>query len=115
MGIGLSLILIAAGAVLAWAVDYQTTGIDLNAAGVVLVIVGAIGLVVSMVLWSSLGTWMPGREVRTRPTTVYEEPPVDHVIVEREVPVAQREVHRTVTRETNYSDPRVDPPVRHVR
>jgi hypothetical protein len=55
MGISLSILLIAAGAVLAWAVDAEVSGIDIQAAGVILVVVGALGLVVSLVFWSSWG------------------------------------------------------------
>ena len=55
MGISLSILLIAIGAVLAWAVDAEVSGIDVQAAGVILVVVGAIGLVVSLVFWSSWG------------------------------------------------------------
>ena len=55
MGISLSILLIAVGAVLAWAVDYEVSGIDLQVAGIILVIVGAIGFVASLVFWSSWG------------------------------------------------------------
>jgi uncharacterized protein DUF6458 len=55
MGISLSILLIAIGAVLAWAVDASVSGIDIQVAGVILVIVGAIGLVLSLVFWSSWG------------------------------------------------------------
>jgi hypothetical protein len=55
MGISLSILLIAAGAILAWAVDAEASGIDLQVAGVILVVVGVIGLVVSLVFWSSWG------------------------------------------------------------
>ena len=55
MGISLSILLIAVGAVLAWAVNASVSGIDLQVAGVILVIVGAIGLVLSLVFWSSWG------------------------------------------------------------
>lgn len=55
MGISLSILLIAVGAVLAWAVDASVSGIDIQVAGVILVIVGAIGLVLSLVFWSSWG------------------------------------------------------------
>ena len=48
-GIGTSLLLIAIGAVLAFAVHLQTTGLDLNAVGVILMIVGLVGLVFSMI------------------------------------------------------------------
>ena len=55
MGISLSILLIAVGAILAWAVDAEVSGIDLQVAGIILVIVGAIGFVASLIFWSSWG------------------------------------------------------------
>ncbi len=55
MGISLSIVLIAIGAVLAWAVDAEVSGVDIQVAGVILVIVGALGLLVSLAFWSSWG------------------------------------------------------------
>jgi Domain of unknown function (DUF6458) len=55
MGISLSIILIAAGAVLAWAVEAEVAGLDIQVAGIILVVVGAIGLIASLVFWSSWG------------------------------------------------------------
>ena len=49
-GIGMSLMLIAFGAVLAFAVNLQTTGVDLNAVGVILMIVGLLGLLFSLLV-----------------------------------------------------------------
>jgi hypothetical protein len=72
MGLGVSLILIAAGAVLAWAVNVDTSGVNLNTVGVVLLVVGIIGAVLSMIFWSS---WAgPGYFTRRR-TYVDEGPP----------------------------------------
>jgi uncharacterized membrane protein len=45
MGISLSILLIAVGAILAWAVSAEVSGIDVQVAGIILVIVGVIGLV----------------------------------------------------------------------
>ena len=53
MGIGVGLILVAAGAILAWAVDVQTTGFNINTIGYILLVVGIIGIILSMVFWSS--------------------------------------------------------------
>jgi uncharacterized membrane protein YqjE len=53
VGIGASLFLIAAGAILAWAVDFESSGIDLNTVGVILLVVGIIGLVLSLLFWAS--------------------------------------------------------------
>jgi hypothetical protein len=55
MGIGVSLILIAAGAILTWAVNAEASGIDLATVGVILMVVGAVGAVLSLIFWSSWG------------------------------------------------------------
>ena len=55
MGISVSLILIAVGAILTWAVTATASGVDLNVVGVILMVVGAVGLVLSMIFWSSWG------------------------------------------------------------
>ena len=55
MGISLSILLIAVGAVLAWAVNAEVSGVDITAVGIILLVVGIIGLLVSLVFWSSWG------------------------------------------------------------
>jgi hypothetical protein len=55
MGISASLILIAAGAVLAWAVNAEVSGLDITTVGVILLVVGAVGLLLSLMFWSSWG------------------------------------------------------------
>ena len=55
MGISASLLLIAAGAILTWAVSASVSGIDLHTVGVILLVVGIVGIVVSLVFWSSWG------------------------------------------------------------
>jgi hypothetical protein len=63
MGVGVSLIFIALGAVLAWAVDVSTSGFNVNTVGYILLIVGIIGLLLSLIFWSS---WAgPGYFTRT--------------------------------------------------
>ena len=51
--LGLSLFLIAVGAVLAFAVEYTVTGIDIAAVGFILLAVGSIGLLLSLLFWTS--------------------------------------------------------------
>ncbi len=51
--IGVSLFLIAVGGILAWAVTATVTGIDLKVVGVILMIVGAMGLMLSLLFWAS--------------------------------------------------------------
>lgn len=68
MGIGVSLILIAAGAILAFAVHVSTSNaFNLHTIGIILLVVGAIGAVMSLIFWSSWGGF-GGR----RQTTVVE-------------------------------------------
>ena len=55
MGIGVSLVLIAVGAVLAFAVHVSGHGFNIHTIGIILLIVGAIGAVLSMIFWSSWG------------------------------------------------------------
>ena len=53
MAIGTSLVLLAVGAILAMAVDYQASGIDINAVGVILMVVGLVGLLFSLLFLAS--------------------------------------------------------------
>jgi protein-S-isoprenylcysteine O-methyltransferase Ste14 len=55
MAIGTSLVLIAVGAVLRFAVSVSTSGFNVHTVGVILMIVGGIGLILSL-LWMALWT-----------------------------------------------------------
>jgi hypothetical protein len=48
MGIGTSLLLIAVGAILNFAVTATVAGIDINTVGVILMVVGVLGLLISL-------------------------------------------------------------------
>ena len=54
MGMGVSLLLIAAGAILVWAVDVTVSGLELVTVGWILLAVGAAGALLSLIFWSSL-------------------------------------------------------------
>lgn len=71
MGIGVSVFLLAAGAILTYAVDAQTEGINLDTVGVILMIVGAIGLLMSLLFWSSWAAGRRGDRVVEREREVY--------------------------------------------
>jgi hypothetical protein len=58
MGIPVSLILIAAGAILTWGVTNEPSGLNLDAIGVVLMVVGIVGFILTLMLWRSW--WGPG-------------------------------------------------------
>ena len=51
MGIGVSLFLIAVGAILTFALHLHVGGVNLDTIGWILMVVGAIALVVTMVVW----------------------------------------------------------------
>ena len=77
MGLGVGLILAAVGAVLAFAVDTTVSGVNIHTIGWILLVVGIIGVLLSLVFWSSWagpGYWGGGGGGRRR-TTVYEDGP----------------------------------------
>jgi Na+/proline symporter len=71
MGIGVALILIAVGAILAFAVDAQVSGLEITTIGWILLIVGIAGALLSVMFWSSWG----GFGGRRRETVVYDDRP----------------------------------------
>jgi hypothetical protein len=73
MGLGASIIIFAIGAILTFGVTVSASGIDLDAIGVILMIVGIVGALISMLFLSS---WAPYRTV-FRERTVAD--PHDHV------------------------------------
>ncbi|MDX6723198.1 MAG: hypothetical protein QOD73_1602 [Solirubrobacteraceae bacterium] len=50
MGIGTSIVLIAIGAILKWAVTATVSGVSITTIGTILLIVGIVGLVISLLL-----------------------------------------------------------------
>jgi hypothetical protein len=71
MGIGVSLLLIAAGAILVWGVTGNVGSVNEDAIGWILMIVGLVGLVLSTIFWSS---WAgPGYFTGSRRRTTYVE------------------------------------------
>ena len=71
MTLGVSLLLVAVGAILIWGVTGEASGIDVDAIGVILMVVGIIGAVLSLIFWSSWGGWGGAR----RRTYVEDVPP----------------------------------------
>jgi hypothetical protein len=70
LGIGVSIFLIALGAILAFAVNAEVSGLDVQTVGWILLAVGVVGLVLSMIFWSSWG----GPVGRRRATYVEDGP-----------------------------------------
>jgi hypothetical protein len=72
LGLGVSLFLIAGGAILVWGVNAEVAGLDVDAIGVILMVIGLVGLILSMIFWSSWGGWGGARR---RTTYVEDGPP----------------------------------------
>lgn len=49
MGLGTSIVLIAVGAILSYAVTFEVAGIDIQTVGTILLIIGIIGLIISLI------------------------------------------------------------------
>jgi len=72
MGLGVGIILAAVGAVLAFAVNTEVSGVNIHTVGWILLIAGIVGILLSLIFWSS---WAgPGGFTRRR--TTYDEGPV---------------------------------------
>lgn len=72
MGVGVSLLLIAVGAILTFAVTVSNShGVDWYTVGIILMVVGGLGLLASLIFWSSWGGWG-----RRRSTTHYDDRPL---------------------------------------
>jgi Domain of unknown function (DUF6458) len=82
MGIPVSILLIAAGAILAFAVTGHANGLNVHTVGWILMAAGLVGLVLSMIMWDS---WAGGGfYTRRRRAVAYDAPPA--------APVANRRV-----------------------
>jgi hypothetical protein len=74
MGLGTSLILVAAGAILRYAVTSTTSGVNLHTVGLILMIVGAVGFAVSL-LWMMAASGGRAGTVPRRREYPVDEPP----------------------------------------
>lgn len=64
MGIGFSIFLFVVGAILTFAVEVDTgSGFNLNTVGIILMVGGLLGLLVSALVWSSFSPWSRRRTV----------------------------------------------------
>lgn len=77
MGLGTSLLLIALGAILYFAVTATVSGISIQAVGLILMLVGGVGLLITLF-------WMTRARDRDRDVVVRERGPRDRDYVVRE-------------------------------
>lgn len=74
---GVSLFLVAVGAILTWAVRVSVPGVDIDMVGIILMVVGAVGALGSLVFWN-------GPLSRRRTTVVREDPATGRQVVEED-------------------------------
>ena len=77
MGIGTSIALLALGAIMTFAVEFEVAGFDINTVGVILMVVGVIGAILSLAIWGPRSRAVVDRTVTAAPAR--------EVVREREV------------------------------
>ena len=68
MRLGTAIVMLALGAILAFAVEFDVSGIDIRVVGWILMIVGALGIVLELAIWGP-------RRRRITTTDAYDAPP----------------------------------------
>ena len=85
MGIGVGLLLIAVGAILAFAVNAEIQGLEVEVVGWILMIVGFVGILLDLLLWQS---WRRGYRraayVEGEPAPPAHRRPARRTVVEEE-------------------------------
>ena len=107
MGLVVSLILIAVGAILIWGVNAESTDFNVDAVGVILMIVGFVAFLLSMMMWRSW--WGPGAFTsrRTYVDSAAAPPAADPYAAD---PYARGGSRRTVVEEEDVGGPPVGGP-----
>jgi membrane-bound ClpP family serine protease len=84
MSIGVGIFLMVLGAILTFAIETDVPGINVNALGVILMLIGLVVALYSLLFWSSLTPWGRRRVIarrrivsEDRPVEVIEERPLD--------------------------------------
>jgi membrane protein implicated in regulation of membrane protease activity len=81
VSIGVGVFLLVLGAVMAFAMEATTPGVNVNVLGVILLLIGLVVVLYSLLLWRNLLPW-GRRRIVVRRRTVVEERPVE-VVEER--------------------------------
>jgi len=85
MSIGVGIFLMVLGAILAFAVETDVPGINVNTLGVILLVVGLVVALYSLLFWSTLSPWGRARVNARRRMVGLEEP----VAVVEERPIVE--------------------------
>jgi hypothetical protein len=81
MGVGTSIVVFAVGAILRFATTVHSSNFNVHTIGVILMVVGAVGFLVSIIFWSSWGGFGRSRGAR-RSRRLYRQS--DGTVVEEE-------------------------------
>lgn len=100
MTIGGSLVLIAIGAILKFAVTAHISGVDIGTVGVVLMLVGVLGLIISIV-------WLLNQRRRIAPAVVEQRRYAEPIAGQRVVPETYRTAPVERVAPQDPYDPRV--------
>jgi hypothetical protein len=87
VSIGVGIFLMVLGAIMAFAMEATTPGINVNALGIILLLIGLVVVLYSLLFWNNLSPW-GRRRIVVRRRTVVEERPVE-VVEERPVEVVE--------------------------
>ena len=90
MGLVVSLILIAVGAILIWGVNTDSTDFNVDAVGVILMIVGFVAFLLSLMMWRSW--WGPGALTSRRTYVDSAAPAADPYAGRRRTVVEEEDV-----------------------
>ena len=63
MSLGVSIFLLVVGAILTFAVDVTASGFSIHTVGIILMVAGALGVVLSLLFWSSFSPYRRGTPV----------------------------------------------------
>ncbi|HET6686392.1 MAG TPA: DUF6458 family protein [Jiangellaceae bacterium] len=75
MGIGSGVFLLAVGAILAFAVEYDVAGIELSVVGWILMIAGALAIILFLTVWGTRRRVVDGGTVVEERRTYDDRPP----------------------------------------
>jgi type IV secretory pathway VirB3-like protein len=85
MSIGVSIFLLVIGAILTFAVNVSTSGFNVNTVGIILMAAGILGLLLSLMFWSSMSPWSRRRTTIETPYDA-ERRVVEERRIERDLP-----------------------------
>jgi hypothetical protein len=75
VSLGVSIFLLVVGAVLTFAVDVTASGFSIHTVGIILMVAGALGLVLSLLFWSSFSPYRRGGDTIVEERQIHRDLP----------------------------------------